>query len=391
MIEKYTLRTRTPLWTGDIVGRSGVLRETSIIGSLRWWYEAIVRGLGGYACDPSQGTKCEWDANLKQKSVCPACYLFGTTGWARLFSLRMSSMETVPLFFRHLSKANDRWMDLMFKGELSRQQALWGKSYVEIEDRRIDVAYALQQAKLVMFFVVHCAGIGARTQHGFGQVFFTPKIEDLDFLFSAGVRELKQYIDDDKFKAGTNLQNAPDLSRFVYLKAKVPSNNQIIQYYTRVTPHPKPEKYDIDRLQYLPCAFELRYQAPEFFERKDGSRGDLRKFKANFSLIGFRHWIKTHSFGNWSGRELTDLLGRVPRSNERSIPDEERQGSQVSFAMPYRIKTDEYVFKVFGFSPLGKTGQLKADLTSYMNALLGISSNCWSGDAWLRKYLGGVK
>ncbi|WP_394296503.1 hypothetical protein [Methanobacterium formicicum] len=23
------------------------------MGSLRWWYESIVRGLSGYACDPA--------------------------------------------------------------------------------------------------------------------------------------------------------------------------------------------------------------------------------------------------------------------------------------------------------------------------------------------------
>jgi CRISPR type III-B/RAMP module RAMP protein Cmr1 len=29
------------------------IKETGIIGSLRWWYDALVRGMGGYACDPT--------------------------------------------------------------------------------------------------------------------------------------------------------------------------------------------------------------------------------------------------------------------------------------------------------------------------------------------------
>lgn len=41
-----TLKTLTPLWTGGADGRSDRLHTTGIIGSLRWWYEGIVRGLG---------------------------------------------------------------------------------------------------------------------------------------------------------------------------------------------------------------------------------------------------------------------------------------------------------------------------------------------------------
>lgn len=47
----FEIKTLTPLWTGDIDKNSTYVKETSIIGSLRWWYEALVRGLGGHACD----------------------------------------------------------------------------------------------------------------------------------------------------------------------------------------------------------------------------------------------------------------------------------------------------------------------------------------------------
>jgi CRISPR-associated protein Cmr1 len=39
-----TLKTLTPLWTGGADGKVDRIHETGIIGSLRWWYEAIVRG-----------------------------------------------------------------------------------------------------------------------------------------------------------------------------------------------------------------------------------------------------------------------------------------------------------------------------------------------------------
>ncbi|MGQ9712918.1 MAG: type III-B CRISPR module RAMP protein Cmr1 [Desulfotomaculales bacterium] len=61
------------------------VRETGLIGSLRWWYEALVRGLGGYACDPTGENHCP-DKNGKH---CAACELFGCTGWARKFRLEV--------------------------------------------------------------------------------------------------------------------------------------------------------------------------------------------------------------------------------------------------------------------------------------------------------------
>ena len=36
------IRTLTPLWTGGLDGTMDRIHETGIIGSLRWWYEAIV-------------------------------------------------------------------------------------------------------------------------------------------------------------------------------------------------------------------------------------------------------------------------------------------------------------------------------------------------------------
>lgn len=41
-----TLQPMTPLWTGDANQRWSRVRETGVLGSLRWWYVAIVQGLG---------------------------------------------------------------------------------------------------------------------------------------------------------------------------------------------------------------------------------------------------------------------------------------------------------------------------------------------------------
>ncbi len=74
----YQLKALTDLWTGDAGGNPGRLITTGLLGSIRWWFEVVVRGLGGHACDPT-GTKCE------DRKHCVVCELFGCTGWARKF------------------------------------------------------------------------------------------------------------------------------------------------------------------------------------------------------------------------------------------------------------------------------------------------------------------
>ena len=88
---KITVRTLTPLWTGGVDGTCDRLHETGLIGSLRWWYEAIVRGLGGYACDPTSEDRCP----DKDGNHCVVCELFGCTGWARKFRLQLLTMPEI--------------------------------------------------------------------------------------------------------------------------------------------------------------------------------------------------------------------------------------------------------------------------------------------------------
>jgi CRISPR-associated protein Cmr1 len=77
---EWTLTAQTSIWTGDAYGKTERLITTGLLGSIRWWYEVFVRGLGGNACDPSDTrTRCEGEKH------CVVCELFGCTGWARKF------------------------------------------------------------------------------------------------------------------------------------------------------------------------------------------------------------------------------------------------------------------------------------------------------------------
>ncbi len=107
---KIELETVTPLWTGGVDSKKADrVHTTGIIGSLRWWYEAILRGISQNICDPSTGNSCQLNADIfskrlsehgqakkaaEQAGLCPVCQVFGATGWARQFRLRVVDLTS---------------------------------------------------------------------------------------------------------------------------------------------------------------------------------------------------------------------------------------------------------------------------------------------------------
>lgn len=95
----YQFRALTDIWTGsaEIKEKNGRLEtktinerliNTGLLGSVRWWFEVLVRGLGGSACDPTDNSRCP-DYEIKKatasKHHCVVCELFGCTDWARKY------------------------------------------------------------------------------------------------------------------------------------------------------------------------------------------------------------------------------------------------------------------------------------------------------------------
>ncbi|MGQ9847920.1 MAG: type III-B CRISPR module RAMP protein Cmr1, partial [Bacteroidales bacterium] len=97
-MKEFTVKINplTPIWTGDENRKNTTLRETGLIGSLRWWYEALIRGLGGTACDPTKNTKC----NIENH--CDVCELFGCTGWSRKFRLEVEKSNNNRIHMRFI-------------------------------------------------------------------------------------------------------------------------------------------------------------------------------------------------------------------------------------------------------------------------------------------------
>lgn len=173
---KITLKTLTPLWTGGVDGESNRVQETGVIGSLRWWYEVIVRGLGGEACDPTthhcqfdegkfkrpaSDDVAAWRRNLRKAGLCDACQAYGATGWAQRYRLRVRGGK--PLNFQGALNVrpqgrNRGWYLLA---------GLNGNLRVDSVPRlHYDPAMLLAPLALAEAW----GALGARTQHGYGVV-----------------------------------------------------------------------------------------------------------------------------------------------------------------------------------------------------------------------------
>lgn len=181
-IKEVKMNTLTPLWTGGVqAGKVDRIHETGILGSLRWWYEAIVRGLGGNVCDPSKG-ECRFDSEkyatsnatderqrLRDAGLCDVCQLFGATGWRRRFRLTIvdttgpdNSVE--PEIQIKKDKHTSTWYFPKNQNDKPRS----GNFTLHIQPL-VPILKPEILAGLIQF-IADWAAIGARPQMGFGVI-----------------------------------------------------------------------------------------------------------------------------------------------------------------------------------------------------------------------------
>jgi len=100
----WKLEALTDIWTGDANGKPDRLITTGLLGSIRWWFEVVVRGLDGAACDPSHHKDNKNPGPCPQPGRkphdaghhCAVCELFGCTDWARKFRFDVLGADDVP-------------------------------------------------------------------------------------------------------------------------------------------------------------------------------------------------------------------------------------------------------------------------------------------------------
>ncbi len=227
---KVKIRTLTPLWTGDVEGKSEKIKFTGIIGSLRWWFEALVRGMGYYACDSTSDNKCKVEIKKTEdigkihEKICPVCFLFGTTGWKSRFLLNIEKCNLQkPYNGKVVVKLNggNGWhyeAGLMGKATLVFQ---YDEFYLKEDLKFSEVFHSI--LKILLYLIQEHGMLGAKTSMGYGVVKFN--LNGSDFTIAESDWEnFKKYLNlfDKNFKK--EVRNLPNLKDMFFIKLKINDN-----------------------------------------------------------------------------------------------------------------------------------------------------------------------
>lgn len=187
-------KTVTPLYTGNADGKVDTLRTTGLMGSLRWWFEMLVRGFGGLARDPVGGAnlyKIPKGVTVEQFDDIRAYYrkcglddvaqIFGGTNWRRRFRLevtdnhlRKATIATKIELPNHTYIDKDRnrrtpaWYLKKKENTVEESQPLEGQFVLNF--RTLHPQFDISLIAGLLTFVEQHGGLGAKNQHGFGVI-----------------------------------------------------------------------------------------------------------------------------------------------------------------------------------------------------------------------------
>ncbi|HDM76646.1 MAG TPA: type III-B CRISPR module RAMP protein Cmr1 [Deltaproteobacteria bacterium] len=212
------IRTLTPLWTGGVDGTMDKIHETGIIGSLRWWYEAIVRGLGGEACDPTGKGKCEYSPKNNrspEEQLCPACYVFGTTGWKRRFRLEIVEDKTTPIW-----EPPDRTLNIRPPNRTRGWYLLPGRMG-NLSLKFTGDSKVLSLIAGLLLFLEKWGNLGAKPQLGYGVFAIENRDEVIEWAYGNGGDKSGwkwKVLNNNNDNNNNTNKNPPDLKQFGFFK-----------------------------------------------------------------------------------------------------------------------------------------------------------------------------
>lgn len=273
------LETLTPIWTGDVAQECNAIKPQGIKGSLRWWYEAIVRFLGGWACDPTAGEAkrtptgaggkpCNasskdmaskvlkwagqhssdpiaekiqatspflWELDNSGKPVrcvCDACAMFGCTGWASRFNLIVEGgSKACPPGRVRVRKPGqgDRQAQYYYDnlgGIKSPQKVAPGGHILLKFSFPLPVPFPFMTGfKLALCLAILRGNMGAKAQHGMGYV-----TGDLHAVQAPNKGEIQQLADAMSSPPNPSATNGlPNLGQFFFSEWEVNDRNCLNQ------------------------------------------------------------------------------------------------------------------------------------------------------------------
>lgn len=169
---QVNIKTLTPLWTGGVeAGKCDRIHETGILGSLRWWMEVLVRGMGGNVCDPTE-QKCLYNPEKPNYGLCDVCQIFGATGWKRRFRLEVQEIRVSDASVQHPMTANRTYTDSQGKQKTPTwyfpNPPNFGSFTVHI--RSLHPNFKPEIIGGLIQFIADWSALGARPQMGFGVI-----------------------------------------------------------------------------------------------------------------------------------------------------------------------------------------------------------------------------
>lgn len=234
------IETLTPLWTAGADSKiMDRLHETGIIGSLRWWYGAMIQGLGGCAGNHEKGG-CQFDADeyakhpelpkrerLKKAGLCDVCQLFGATGWKRRFNMELEiDQEKQKQLFSHFYNKNIR----LPSGHVRQRQqkgktTTWAGGWFLMPDSvmgknillkfRFNDPEDVEKMKILLSLIERHGTLGAKKASGNGVVRF--RLKNNGTLAPAPVSAVFPWATS---VTGGEKSPYPDLRDFIFVKVR---------------------------------------------------------------------------------------------------------------------------------------------------------------------------
>jgi CRISPR-associated protein Cmr1 len=169
---EINIKTLTPIWTGGVeAGKCDRIHETGILGSLRWWMEALVRGVGGNVCDLTEH-KCLYAPEKLNNGLCDICQVFGATGWKRRFRLEVQEGQISDASIQHSMKANRSYMDK--QGRPKTPTWYFSSSpksgFFTLQIQSLHPDFKPESIAGLIQLIADYSALGARPQMGFGVI-----------------------------------------------------------------------------------------------------------------------------------------------------------------------------------------------------------------------------
>ncbi|MFC0905019.1 type III-B CRISPR module RAMP protein Cmr1 [Clostridium sp. MT-14] len=341
------LESLTPIWTGNAFGKTTKIKASSILGSIRWWYEIICRSLGKRVCDNESSKKCELkereflkdlsenmdeDKALDDQKICPVCKLFGCNGWAGKIKLIVDDR-------RGENTADEvQKIQIETRKESTKKRSLEGKMFKKGGTLKLSI-YPVKELKteeiellnLTIRIISDYAALGSRTSQGNGIIKIIPENPDRQY-------NIKVKKESPKNSKRENWK-IPALENFFFLKIHLKFEEDISSIikgnYFWVGDTDEKNKKDKDKTD------------------KDNS--NLKKWETNWTRYGFIP----------IGFHIRDVIRRVVEDKRlRHELFGKYEGSKIFVSHGYKIDKKTVEVRIWGYYGSNEIKKLVSEIKS---------------------------